>query len=109
MPFEKGKSGNPGGRPKEMAGLAEAIRKEFEADIAKGGIHEAIKRGFDLIRFSPEPKDKLAALKLMLEYGYGKPTQPMEFSGEDGPLKIVVVTGVPDPEPKGGDGPDHPA
>jgi hypothetical protein len=34
----------------------------------------------------------------------------MTVTGKDGePIRIVVVTGVPDPEPKGGDGPDHPA
>lgn len=96
MPFEKGKSGNPGGRPKELAGLADAIRAEFEKDIASGGMHEAIKRGFDLLRFAPEPKDKLAALKMLLEYGYGKPAQQVDLSSGGGePVIIQVITGVP--------------
>lgn len=72
MPFEKGKSGNPGGRPKEAA--------EVKSLAQEHGVR-AIARLAELI----EDEDKrvsVAACQALLDRGYGKPTQQTELVGD---------------------------
>ena len=80
--FEPGQSGNPSGRPKGTKGFRERCR-EF-AD--EKGLPVLID-----IAESAKHKDRLKAVELLLAYGYGKPKQGVELTGEEGnDIKIVI-------------------
>jgi len=81
MPFAKGKSGNPCGRPKVNELFRNRARKFVDEHVLDAWIEEVEQRGREWFRCS----------ELLAAYGYGKPTQPLEHSGEGGaPLSIVV-------------------
>lgn len=71
MPFVKGQSGNPGGRPKESNEVKTLARQYTE---------ESVHRLAFWMR-SDNPKASVAACQALLDRGYGKPTQPV--SGDD--------------------------
>ena len=76
MPFEKGKSGNPGGRPKEVAEVRELAKKHGPA---------AIQRLVTLMS-SDNERTAVAACEAILNRGYGRPAQSVTVAGEeDGP------------------------
>lgn len=80
MPFKKGKSGNPGGRPKE--------NKEVQA-LAREYTEEAIARLVHWMK-SDNAKASVSASNVLLDRGWGKPTQAI--SGEDGgPVKLELT------------------
>lgn len=83
MPFQKGRSGNPGGRPKENNEVKALARKHSRA---------AIKRLAEWMA-SDEPKASVAAAVALLDRGYGKPTQAITGDG-GGP---VVIEWLPPP------------
>lgn len=82
MPFVKGKSGNPGGRPIEA--------KEVKA-LALAACPDVIR---ELIRISKESSDersRVAAGKELLDRGLGKAAQAVELTGAEGaPLTIII-------------------
>lgn len=75
MKFEKGKTGNAGGRPKIAAEI-----KEYAQQFSKEAIDELVK----LMRKSKDPKTRKAAADSILDRGIGKPFQAVEVSGKDG-------------------------
>lgn len=87
-PFQKGVSGNPGGRPKDE--VRELARKHGPA---------AIERLAEIMD-GPDIKAAVSAAQALLDRGYGKPSQPLEHSGSGGAALIVEVIGV---EPDGSD------
>lgn len=88
-PFKKGQSGNPGGRPKEVAEVRElALSKtpktiDILMNIAEGSESDAA---------------RVAAIKEIHDRGLGKATQAVEVSGKDGDDIRVVIEKLPKEE-----------
>ena len=84
MPFKKGQSGNPGGRPKVIAEVKELAREHTGAAIET------------LVSIMTNPKSapaaRVSAANSLLDRGYGKP--PQHITGEGGPSYVVRL-----PEP----------
>ena len=89
MRFEKGRSGNPGGRPKGHGDLREIARQHTEAalqtlvDIAANGENESA---------------RVAAANAILDRGWGKPAVPL--AGPDIPTHITFNVGTKDIRPR---------
>jgi hypothetical protein len=83
-PFQKGQSGNPGGRPKVVAEVRELAREHTS---------EAVET---LVSIMTNPKAapaaRVSAANALLDRGYGKP--PQHITGEGGPSYVVRL-----PEP----------
>ena len=82
MPFEKGKSGNPGGRPKENDEVKKLARQHTEAAIER----------LKFWMYSDNPRASVSAAQALLDRGHGKPVQAI--SGPDGgaiPVKFVIT------------------
>ena len=69
-PFQKGQSGNPGGRPKDLNGVRE---------LARSYAGEAIETLVKIMRDKrASASGRAGAAGAMLDRGFGKPTQPIE-------------------------------
>jgi hypothetical protein len=79
--FQPGQSGNPTGRPKRDREIEELARQHTPAAIA--ALVEAL-----------NGKDRVAAANVLLAYGWGKPRQPLEHSGE---MMHRYVVRIPSP------------
>jgi hypothetical protein len=82
-PFQKGQSGNAGGRPKktqEEMDLIAACREKTPAALAT--ILDIMDNG--------QERSRLAAAQVVIERGWGKAVQPVESSGPNGgPIETV--------------------
>lgn len=81
MPFVKGQSGNPRGRPKVDFEAREAARQYGQ---------EAVEKLAELMR-GDDPRVASTAAQALLDRGFGKPTQAVEVSGQDGG---PIMTGI---------------
>lgn len=79
--FEKGKSGNPTGRPKRPEWFKERISEI--TPLAVDALEDILKNE------KAKTTDRISAAKLTLEYGIGKPTQMVDVSGD---LKNTALT-----------------
>ena len=85
MKFPKGKSGNPGGRPKVLGEVQELARQYAPTVIV------------ELARLALRAKNetaRIAAIRELLDRGYGKPRQALEVSAPEGdpldPLRMLL-------------------
>ena len=79
MPFEKGKSGNPGGRPKAEGEIRELARQHGPDAIDKLVEHMN----------SEDTRLSQSAAIALLDRGFGKPPQALNLGGqEDNPLIV---------------------
>jgi hypothetical protein len=75
MKFAKGQSGNPGGRPKVLGEVQELARLHAPSIIV------------ELARLALKAKNetaRIAAIRELLDRGYGRPRQAMEVSAPPG-------------------------
>lgn len=83
MKFQKGVSGNPSGRPRIPDDLKKSCRR-----LALVGM----KRIEEILRDkNADRREVIAATKLCMEYGYGKPVQPLSGDGEGGTIVVQVL------------------
>jgi hypothetical protein len=83
-PFGKGTSGNPNGRPRVVFEIRELARQYGPAAIAKLAELSGLAPGTP----AEAEATQVAALKELLDRGYGKAAQPL--SGEDGNSPIAM-------------------
>jgi hypothetical protein len=80
--FEKGKSGNPGGRPKDSLGLRALAREHTES---------AIKTLAEIMRSKASPEAaRVSAAVALLDRGYGKPAQAIT-GADGGPVQFEKI------------------
>ena len=80
--FQKGRSGNPGGRPKEVGEVRDLARQYTPAAI------EALEG----VMSSPTAPAaaRVAAAEALLNRAWGKPTQPLAGDDDAGPVQFIV-------------------
>lgn len=84
MPFVKGQSGNPGGRPKAVMPDGRTL-----AEAAREHSPEALRV---LVEALSDPDTALAAAKEILDRGFGRPAQAVELTGEGGgPIPVTAI------------------
>lgn len=71
-PFKAGKSGNPGGRPKDEREVVDALRLKG-AELAEA-----------LLKLALAKKPNVKAIAIALDRAYGKAKQVVEVGGKDG-------------------------
>lgn len=80
--WKPGQSGNPNGRPSGYAEFKEKCRARTDEAIAA-------------LVVALDGEQSVSAARVLLEFGWGKPTQAVELSGADGSALQVVIQQLP--------------
>ena len=78
--FQRGRSGNPGGRPKLPADIREAFKAKAPQAL------EVLTRCLQ----SDDDRIAMMAAQAILDRGYGKPTQSIDANINDDPVRYIV-------------------
>lgn len=81
MAFEPGKSGNPGGRPKENAEVKALARAHCKVAVEK----------LAALMDSADEKTSLAACNSILDRGLGKPATVIVGDDDEAPVRVSRV------------------
>jgi len=76
--FQRGRSGNPGGRPKAVASLQLAARAQM---------HVALKTLITIARTGKSEAARVSAATAILDRAFGKPTQSVEMTMDSGVIQ----------------------
>lgn len=90
MPFQKGQSGNPGGRPSDARAALSALLDERFSTAKR-------KKVIDLLvqdATSDDWEKRKEARPLLLAYTFGKPTEYKEIAGADGTPLFKVYADI---------------
>lgn len=88
MPWAKGQSGNPGGRPKTLAEV-KALAQKHTLDAIKA-----------LVKIATKGKNEgavVSAANSIMDRAYGKPTQPISGDADAPPISAEIAHHL-DPE-----------
>jgi len=107
MPFKKGQSGNPGGRPLGRSSLADRLR--YYLEMTQGELNRLdtkrliSKDIFVLKTIQDAMKGDAQARRIIWDRVDGLPTQKLQHMGIEFPKKIEIVFGKGEEEDEGQD------
>lgn len=86
--WEKGKSGNPGGRSPKVGPNGETL-----AQLARARTADAVKTLAEIMgQVANEPKDRITAAVALLDRGWGKPKEAIDVEARvEGGLGLPVI------------------
>jgi hypothetical protein len=94
MPFKKGQSGNPKGRPKKELALTEAINTALKKkDVKRGYETLSRKQAIAEVLTQEALKGNLTAINIILDRTEGKPLQKVESKVEASIIPKIFFEG----------------
>jgi len=85
--FLPGENGGSHGVPGKSGRPSNAVREAAQQAVTK---HKLVEKVARIAVKAKRDSDRLAAVKLLLAYGFGQPEQRIEHTGEDGgPIEFI--------------------